>query len=150
MRGTPVALLVCGLLTALPAVLAPAPALAHGVHIHQQNGSAVVVEFLFEDHSPLAFEEYEVMAPGARAPHQVGRTDRLGRVVFSPDSEGAWQVKVWTEDGHGGTTTVQVNGDMLVQEEGGARAGQLNKIITGVAVLFGLFGILAMVSKKAR
>lgn len=135
-----------GTLTVL-LLAAPRPASAHGVHVQQQNTRAVSVEFSYDDLTPMSFEQYEVLAPDADAPFQVGRTDGLGRVVFRPDREGSWQVRVWTEDGHGGSTAVQVNGDMLATEELNARSGRLNKIITGIAVLFGLFGLLALVKR---
>jgi hypothetical protein len=86
----------------------PKTAVAHAIDHREYSASARVVEVVYADGRPVDFEEFEVTGPGDRSPFMVGRTDRLGRVVFVPDRDGEWSVKVWSEDGHGLTTTVMV------------------------------------------
>jgi nickel transport protein len=129
--------------------LSPSFALAHGVQVQQQVGTAVSVTFLYDDQTPMAFERFDVLAPGSTDPFQTGRTDRLGRVVFQPDSEGEWQVRVWTEDGHGGSTRVQVDGTMLVNEKSDSgKGGKLTRLILAPFAILGLFYLISLIMKK--
>jgi nickel transport protein len=130
-------------------LLVPATAVAHGVATTTATGPAVTVTATYGDGLPLSFEACEVLAPEDEVPFQVGRTDRLGRVVFAPDRPGTWQVKVTTADGHGTTVSVAVGDDLLTTPSGptGARTRSW-KIITGIGVLFGAFGLLALVQQR--
>nr|MEE4268840.1 hypothetical protein [Candidatus Krumholzibacteria bacterium] len=129
---------------------APVSALAHGVHPHVETQAAVTVIFSYEDHAPMAGERFEVMAPDGETVFTSGVTDLLGRAVFRPNQEGTWTVRVFSENGHGATARVPVGGDLLAMEAAGPRAGKLNKVITGVAVLFGIFGIAALVFSQKK
>lgn len=137
----------------LPPLLAAAcclahPALGHGVRTTVARDPAVAVAFTYEDGSPLSFEEYEVLPPGDTTAFQVGSTDRAGRAVFRPDRAGTWRVRLWTEDGHGATLDVDVDEALLAVAETGKGPGRLGKLITGVSVVFGVFGIVALVGGR--
>ncbi len=131
-------------------IVGPVSAQAHGVHPHVETQAAVTVIFSYEDHAPMAGERYEVMAPDGETVFTSGVTDLLGRTVFRPNQEGTWTVRVFSEDGHGATARVPVGGDLLAMEASGPRAGKLNKVITGGAVLFGIFGIAALVFSQKK
>lgn len=81
---------------------------AHGIDHFVYEGASRTIEVMTNDGLPFSFESYEVFGPDDRAPHQIGRTDKHGRVSFVPDRPGDWTVKVWSEDGHGLTATVAV------------------------------------------
>lgn len=130
------------------ACLLATPALGHGVHTAVANGPAVAVAFTYADGSPLSFEEYEVLPPGDTTAFQVGNTDRTGRAVFRPDRAGTWRVRLWTEDGHGATLDVDVDEALLASAEVGTGPGRGSKLITGISVVFGIFGILALVAGR--
>ena len=149
MRRTSLFLIPTALLTLACILPLGQTALAHGVHVQQQSAQAVTVEFTYEDQSPLSFEQYEVIAPQGGAPFQVGRTDRVGRVVFRPDAEGEWLVRVWTEDGHGGSTRVQVADGLLAgAADSGSRGGRLTRLILGPLAILGLFWLISLIMKK--
>lgn len=96
------------LLIILAVAALPGAALAHGIDHVVYEGASRTVEVTTSDGQPFSFESFEVYGPGDRAPHQIGRTDKHGRVSFVPDRPGDWTVKVWSEDGHGLTATVAV------------------------------------------
>jgi len=128
--------------------LANAPAHAHGIHVDTSTAPAVTVSFSYEDGSPVAFETCEVLAPGDPSPFQNGNTDRLGRVTFRPDQAGTWKVRVWSADGHGNTAEVVVTDDLVSATTKRDHLAPRQRIITGVAVLFGVFGIVTLVLRR--
>ena len=89
-------------------ILAAGSAFAHAIDHRVSDTQAKVVEVFFADGRAFSFENFEVTGPKDRSPFLIGRTDKLGRVVFVPDRPGEWSVKVWSEDGHGLQTTVLV------------------------------------------
>ena len=129
--------------------LGAAPVLAHGLTSSVASGHAFTVSFHYDDGSPVADCSFEVFDPAMGQPYQTGRTDRLGRVAFRPDRPGLWQVRVWTEDGHGSTAQVEVDATLSLAPPQAAPVSRLQKVITGVAVLFGLFGVLALVQSRS-
>ena len=107
MKQSPQVVLLAAVLAA--ALLAAAvPARAHSVEYRVVPGHAHVVEVFTADGRPFSYESYEITGPGDSSPFQIGRTDRLGRVVFAPDRIGEWSIRVWSEDGHGLTVNVPV------------------------------------------
>lgn len=134
-------------------VLPAAGALAHGVAATVGHGGAVTVTARYEDGSPLAFAPCEVLPPGGPPAFQVGRTDRLGRVVFLPDRAGEWTVRITGEDGHGAVVPVVVDAALAAAAAGAPRAGgggRVGKLMTGVGVLLGVFGIVSLTLQRRR
>ena len=141
--------------TATPAVvgaflLLAAAAAAHGPDTTVSQGAAVIVTAIYEDGSPMAFEVCEVLPPGDRPPFLVGRTDRLGRVAFAPDRLGEWRVRVTSEDGHGVEVPVAVDESMIASAKASAHGGRIWKLVTGVSVLFGVFGLLNLATQRRQ
>lgn len=131
--------LACLALLAAP-VLAP----AHGLDHTFAGDRAVVVTLTYDDGAPFSFESCEVTPPGEDTPSQVGRTDRRGRVAFLPDRAGDWRVRVVAQDGHGADLTVPVGADLLPAGGLTAAPSRFTKIVTGVSVLFGVFGVTSL------
>ncbi len=125
-------------------------AFGHELHHTVTHGTAVIIELAHSDHMTFSFESYEIFRENEDTPFQVGKTDSLGRIVFLPDRSGVWRVRVFSEDGHGLDFTVDVDAERLAVQTVGAPPGQLSKIIVGVAVLFGIFGLISMGYKRRR
>lgn len=123
-------------------------ALAHGVSSSVETLPAVSVTFRFDDQSPMADQVFEIQAPGSDQVYQSGHTDPHGRVVFRPDRQGIWQVRAFTSDGHGARVKVPVSAEMLVTSSGQGRSSKSTKLITGGAIIFGIFGIAALVANR--
>lgn len=137
--------LLAALLLAIPA--------AHGHDLHHtvSEGPAVVVQlFHDDDDSDFAFESYEVYRDGEAQPYQVGRTDGRSRLAFLPDRAGTWQVKVFSADGHG--VDLRLTTGAAGHLEGAEQPfyQRHGRIVAGVAVIFGLFGLLDLYLRHRR
>jgi nickel transport protein len=148
-----------GPLAAVAVLAAAGGAGAHELDHAVTRGSAVVVEFRFPDGTPFSYESFEVTPPAEETPFAVGRTDALGRVVFLPDREGDWRVRVFSEDGHGADIVVPASPAEM--GEGGAPAGaaaagavagtsRASRIALGIGIILGAFGIIGMTRGRSR
>ena len=117
----------------------PAHDLQHEVGVGE---GAISVRLFFSDGNVFSFEACEVYRQGEEIPFQVGRTDALGRLVFIPDRPGTWQVKVFSEDGHGLDFSLVVGEAGAVEKAGGSPLEGYSRLIVGVAVIFGVFGLV--------
>lgn len=133
-------------------LLSAAGALAHGVGSAIGRADAVTVTFRHEDGSPLAGVPCEVLPPDGGPAFQTGRTDRLGRVVFVPDQDGRWTVRVTGQDGHGAVVPVVVDAAALGTGSAAAPppAGRGWKLLSGVGVLLGVFGIVSLTLQRRK
>jgi nickel transport protein len=138
----------------LPVVLAllvaPVAATAHGLDHAVATERAVVVTLTHDDGAPFSFESCEVTPPAGDAPAQVGRTDHLGRVVFLADRPGDWRVRVVAQDGHGIDLTVPVGADLLPTRNRATGPTRPVDLVTGVSLLFGLFGVGALLLSRRK
>jgi|GEM_PF-630512 len=91
----------------LSAFLFVTPAAAHRVHHEVGRAEAVVVTLAYGDGSPLAGDRYEIRVAGEEQAWQTGHTDAAGRIVFLPDRDAEWRVRVFSEDGHGADFTLR-------------------------------------------
>ncbi len=122
----------------------PGQALAHDLQHRIDEGAAVSVRFFFADGKDFSFESYEVYRAGEEVPFQVGRTDQKGRIVFLPDRAGTWRIKAFSEDGHGADLSFSTG---AADESGDAGRPFLERhlrILVGVSVIFGLFGLMSL------
>ncbi len=149
MRSLPVFLLV----------LLPATALAHGSHAVHTLGRAVVVT-LDPGHGPAAAGwRCTVLPPESDEPWAEGTADAAGRFAFVPDRTGPWLVRAFTADGHGAQVVVAVDQPMLEALAGGGPAEPVpsappppgwSRLVTGVSVLFGVFGLAVLIQNRRR
>lgn len=138
----------------LALLLMSVPALGHTVH-HQvrQEGGAVLVRVFFGADQPASYSEYAVFAPGEDLEFQIGRTDRRGFVSFVPDRPGSWRVEVSADSEHGfhGTQLeVQVGEGLSLDGFSQPLVATHTRLVVGVSVLFGLFGLLALFRRSTR
>ena len=136
---------------AVAAILLAGPVLAHGVRTAIDHTHAVTVTVTTDDGRPLAFADCRVSPPGDAFPFLAGKTDLHGRVTFVPDRPGAWTVRVDSPDGHGAVVDVPVTDDLVTAPGAGGRAaggGRARDVVTGVAVVFGVFGLLSLFLRR--
>lgn len=120
---------------------------AHNLH-HTivKSKDAAVVQFMFTTAGDFSFQEYELYAPDdAKIPAQVGRTDRLGRVVFVPDERGVWKLIAISEDGHGKTIEIEIG--ETIDTETQTSSVPYREIIA-LLVLALIFGALYVMTKR--
>jgi nickel transport protein len=140
------------LLLFLSVLLSAALLEAHTVNYEvQQKGIAVKIFYTVDD--PASYSEFEIYGPGDRLPHQTGRTDKNGFASFVPDRQGVWKVKVLGESSHGYhgvTTEVRVDKDFNLESFKKPLAASYTKLITGVSLIIGLFGIYALFRSRRK
>ena len=125
-------------------------ALAHSLQHQVDEGPAVSIRLFYEAGNDFSFEGYELYRAGEETPFQVGRTDLHGRVVFIPDRAGTWRIKVFSEDGHGAEFSFTTTAEVGVGAVESPFVERHLRIITGVSVVFGLFGLLNLLSRRRR
>lgn len=126
---------------------------AHSVDHQVNNARAVVITVLLGEDEPASYSQYEVFAPGQSVAFQTGRSDRLGRVVFAPDSPGKWKVTIQADSSHGihGTQVeVDVSQDGVVAGFSKPLVARHTRIFVGLGLLLGLFGGLALLKRPGR
>ena len=124
----------------------------HGVagSIDPEHGYQVTA--MYDDGEPMSYAAVEIKAPDSKTAFQTGRTDRNGIMMFLPDQPGRWQAVVSDGMGHRLEVETEVaataksprhepvtNQVPVVKRPGGSR---VQGIITGLAIIFGLLGLL--------
>lgn len=136
-------------LACLVVLALPRPVVAHALLHETMRTDAVVVQFHYAGSNDKPwFEDYQVFAPGTEVAYQSGQVNADGEVSFRPNGPGEWRVRVATGDGHGAHMTVVVDG-AGARPDADRGAEYLQRIITALAWLFGLFG-LGIVMRDVR
>jgi nickel transport protein len=132
--------------------LFPGESQGHSLNYHvEQKG--IAVRAFYTDKDPASYSQYEIYGPGDREdiPHQTGRTDKNGFLAFVPDKAGTWKVKLWGESSHGYhgfTADVKVDKEFGLESFSKPLLATHTKFITGVSLIFGLFGIYAYLKSR--
>ena len=125
-------------------------AAAHDLQYAIDSGPAVIVRLFYADSAQYTYEGYEVFRDGEKMPYQVGRTDANGRLAFLPDRAGKWRIKAISNDGHGIDFTLTSDASAVVSGAERPFFDRHARIIAGVGILFGLFGLLSLFLRRKR
>ena len=137
-------------LIALAVLLIAGTAPAHDIDHRVTSNGATTITLFYPDGAPFSFETYEVIRPGDDSPFQVGRTDRLGRIVFAPDTVAAWRVRAFSEDGHGVDLRVEPSPPDSTVGETGVSRSRFNRFVLGLGIILGVFGIIALLRTRSK
>ncbi len=126
--------------------------LGHSINYHIEE-KGIAVRAFYAEKDAAAYSQYEIWGPGDREdlPHQTGRTDKNGFLSFVPDRPGMWKIRVWGESSHGFhgfTTEVKVNDSLNLASFSKPLVALHTKLITGLSIIFGLFGIYAFLRSR--
>jgi nickel transport protein len=127
-------------------------ALSHSIHYEVQP-KGISVKIFYATNDPANYSGYEVYGPGDIQPYQIGRTDKAGVLSFLPDRPGIWKIKVLGESSHGfHGVTIEVKVDQAFQLESFSKplVAQYTKVIVGVSVIFGLFGLVSLYLSRRK
>lgn len=118
----------------------------HAIHYDVQP-KGISVRVFYDRENPASYSQYELFGPEDKEPHQIGRTDKNGFLSFLPDRPGTWRIKVWGESTHGFhgvAIEVKVDGSLQLQSFGKPLLATHTKLMVGVSLIFGLFGIYSL------
>jgi nickel transport protein len=121
---------------------------AHQLTLAQDYTLATRLTLTYGDGSPFAYESYELYAKDADQPQQVGRTDAHGQIVFIPDRAGEWRIKTFSEHGHGIDRRFTIAETKAGRVSTGVGQHRWYVIVSGLGVLFGLFGLYQLFSRR--
>ena len=106
---------------------------------------------LYDDGRPMAFCDVAVFAPGnPDETWQEGTSDRNGSFAFLPDTNGTWRVTVDDGMGHRLEADVRIGSAGSQSSLGTHCPDRLGRAVVGTAVLFGCFGLYAMLAARAQ
>jgi nickel transport protein len=119
--------------------------LAHDIETQiEMSRPAVVVRATYAGKDPVAYARVLIYAESERKTEfQNGRTDARGVFSFVPDRAGEWLFVLDDELGHRREVKIPID-EKIVASPAGLRAAPTlgNKILTGVAIILGLTGLL--------
>jgi hypothetical protein len=121
---------------------------AHGASGELIQG-CLAVQATYDDGSPMAYCDVKVFGPGeSSTARREGTTDPDGYYAFVPVEVGSWTIVV--DDGMGHQTTVDLTVDSqgIVSEQRSHKTGRLSGGIVGVSIIFGLFGLYALIRAR--
>jgi nickel transport protein len=128
--------------------LLSAPATAHEVLHEVEDSQSVVVHLFYADGTPFSYESCEARFANEDVPYVVGFTDANGRFAFVPDRAGTWRIQATSEDGHGAEITLEVDASLAAVSRGGSVADRFLRILAGVGLLLGIFGVLSLTRRR--
>ncbi len=126
-------------------LLAPLPALAHGVETRQGPASASVVAICeYSDGEPMGFAKVTVRNPQGGT-HQVGNADAQGRFAWLAEENGQWKAVFEDGQGHRGEISLSVAGGEAKQAAAQASAPSSQplfaRVAWGLSFIFWLSGL---------
>lgn len=124
--------------------------LSHGVGLEIEHHGAGIIRLHHTDDTPVANSEYELSVAGAETPYQTGKTDSLGRVVFTPGEVREWRLRVFSQDGHGIDTTFELGPGGVSHTHHEHTSSQITSLILGLGILFSVFGLLMIYTRRKR
>ena len=129
---------------------------SHGHSINYQVlEKGIAVRAFYSEKDPSSYSQYEIWGPGDREdlPHQTGRTDKNGFLAFVPDRAGTWKIRLWGESSHGYhgfTTEIKVDKELNLESFSKPLLATHTKLITGLSLIFGIFGIYAFLKSRKK
>lgn len=147
--------------------------MAHGIHTDVSlNYPMVITKSYYSASHPLKKASISIYSPGDKEePYYTGFTDPAGYFAFAPNLKGDWTVIIDDQQGHKKETVITINKvffdeqgqEAVVSEDSVAEhthshthaeeeAGRSNlfNIILGLAIIFGITGILYGLKAKQQ
>ncbi|MCU7892353.1 MAG: hypothetical protein KZQ78_12370 [Candidatus Thiodiazotropha sp. (ex Ustalcina ferruginea)] len=123
---------------------------SHGIEMSIDQGEASIVTLRFPNNQPFANVSYELFVAASKSPYQTGRTDAQGRVVFVPGSIRQWRIRVFSKDGHGTDTHLEVDADSTSRFSDGETVSPIAYLVLGIGILLSGFGLLLLTVKRGK
>ncbi len=121
---------------------------AHNLEHTVSHEEAIVVSYRFASEGDFSFQSYEIYAPHAKLPFQVGRTNANAELLFIPNVQGKWKIKAFSEDGHGKIIELDVADVLQKKSQENSFFLSLLKPLFGVLTIVALFGLIYFNKRK--
>ncbi len=124
---------------------------AHAVEGTVAPARSLCAKFQFDDGDPMSYAEVTIRITGEKLPFQKGRTDADGRFCFYPRQAGTYQIKAADGMGHALELSVEADAGKAPEVKTPSDCqdtADWQKVLMGISLLFGLFGLLAMFRKR--
>lgn len=123
---------------------------AHNLQHKVLKEEATILEFSFASDDDFSFQSYEIYAPNKDKPYQVGRTDVHSKILFLPDTQGRWKIKLFSEDGHGKIVDVEVKSLHKITKTSSSSDNSMAflKGLAGILILFMIFTVIYKMKKE--
>ena len=120
---------------------------AHAILASEGRG-ALFVKSYYDDGTPASFADVTVYGPGEEE-FITGITDKNGVFAFLPDTAGNWKAVIDDGMGHRVVKNLALDQDLKVDPTYNMkdRPGFYG-IVTGVSLIFGLWGVFSLASVK--
>lgn len=131
-------------------LLIPSTLLAHDVRYSVSQQNAYIIDIYYADGTKFAYESYEIYKDGEKTAYQVGRTDKSGKIAFLPDSPGKWEIKAFSDDGHGVTFNLDVEQG---KEFKGNKLGffeRYARTVFGLGIILIIFSIINIFIRRKK
>lgn len=112
---------------------------AHAIETTIITGGVGIVA-RYADGSPAAYAEAKVFAPGDDRPFQEGLTDRNGIFLFMPATSGTWRLEIDDGMGHVIEQRVSAHDQSSSMRATPPRLTRTWALVTGIGLIWGLFG----------
>ena len=137
-----------GLLLGL--LMLPGPASGHGLRYQVGREEVVVIKVTYANKNPFSHQHYEIFRPNETAPCLTGRTDADGRIRFVPDSSGTWQIKTFSEDGHGLSIPLATEGREVFLPPAKPPSGRYTGLLLGLVIILGFFNLYSLFLRRKK
>ncbi|MDO5046009.1 hypothetical protein [Campylobacter sp.] len=126
---------------------------AHGLFYSAHEGKAIIINANFTEKIPAAYAEIVIFEGDSAIPLLTSRMDSGGNFAFLPPNPGKYKVKIIASSDHGDhTKEFDINTDETMELESYKEPvyQKYMGILSAIGIIFGIFGIIAIVkSKKA-
>ena len=122
-------------------VFMPLCVFAHGTLGSVDRASGILISASYDDGEPMSYAEVSIIVGDEPIPFQTGRTDKHGRFMVFPGSEGTCKAVIKDGMGHGITLFLPSSDEPVVITAPSLPPSKTPGIISGLAVIFFLSGL---------
>lgn len=128
-------------------------ALAHGIFYDLKEGKALIFHINFSQTTPASYAKVTLYEGESAIPFLESSCDERGVFAFVPPREGTYRAYVSGTSDHGEHTqefSFEVGKDFSLSTYKPPLYERYSGVLSAIGVLFGLFGILALIKSRKR
>lgn len=126
---------------------------AHGIFYDLKEGKALIFHINFSQTTPASYAKITLYEGESAIPFLEGSCDERGVFAFVPPKEGIYRAYVSETSDHGEHTqefSFEVGKDFSLSSYKQPIYERYSGVLSAIGLLFGLFGILALLKSRKR